>query len=110
MRLAVLDIGSNTAHLAVVDGQRDGSFTPVARERDTLRLADAAFPEMVIPAEAAARLTATVARMRARADEVGAQALVAFATSAIRESRNGLDVLSRVHDVTGVPVKVLPGA
>jgi exopolyphosphatase / guanosine-5'-triphosphate,3'-diphosphate pyrophosphatase len=109
MRLAVLDIGSNTAHLAVIDGQRDGSFTPVARERETLRLAEAAFPGMVVPPEAAARLTTTVARMRARADEVGAQALVAFATSAIRESRNGLDVLSRVHDETGVPVKVLPG-
>ena len=110
MRLAVLDIGSNTAHLAVVDGGPDGGFNPFTRERETLRLAEAAFPQMELPREAEDRLIATVARMRARADEVGAQALVAFATSAIREARNGLDVLSRVREATGVPVKVLPGS
>ena len=44
VRLAVLDVGSNTIHLAVVDGRPDGTFMVVARERDTLRLAEAAFP------------------------------------------------------------------
>src|ERR1700730_12102024 len=39
----------------------------------------------------------------------GADALVAFATSAIREATNGMAVLGRVRDATGVPVKVLPG-
>jgi exopolyphosphatase/pppGpp-phosphohydrolase len=40
VRLAVLDVGSNTIHLVVVDGQADGTFAVVARERDTLRLAE----------------------------------------------------------------------
>ena len=64
MRLAVLDVGSNTVHLVVVDGQPDGTFVPVARERETLRLAEAAFPAMLLPEEAVERLTATVTRMR----------------------------------------------
>ncbi len=109
MRLAVLDVGSNTVHLAVVDGQPDGTFVPVARERETLRLAEAAFPAMLLPDEAVERLTATVARMRARADELRADALVGFATSAIREARNGLEALGRVREATGVGVAVLPG-
>ena len=109
MRLAVLDVGSNTVHLVVVDSQPDGTFVPVARERQTLRLAEAAFPAMVLPEEAVERLTATVARMRDCADELGAEVLVGFATSAIREARNGVEALGRVREATGVAVTVLPG-
>jgi exopolyphosphatase / guanosine-5'-triphosphate,3'-diphosphate pyrophosphatase len=109
LRLAVLDVGSNTVHLVVVDGQPDGTFVTVARERETLRLAEAAFPAMLLPSEAVERLTATVARMRGRADELHAEALVGFATSAIREARNGIDALGRVREATGVAITVLPG-
>jgi exopolyphosphatase / guanosine-5'-triphosphate,3'-diphosphate pyrophosphatase len=109
LRLAVLDVGSNTVHLVVVDGQPDGTFVPVARERETLRLAEAAFPAMLLPEEAVERLIDTVARMRARADALHADALVGFATSAIREARNGVEALGRVRESTGVAVTVLPG-
>ena len=109
MRLAVLDIGSNTAHLTVVDGQPDGTFKPIAEQRAVLNLAEAAFPAMLLPDDAAARLIRTVGKMRAFASEKRADALVAFATSAIREATNGMAVLGRVRDATGVPVKVLPG-
>ena len=109
MRLAVLDVGSNTVHLVVVDGRPDGTFAVVARERDTLRLAEAAFPSMSLPAEAVGRLVASVTRMRAVADDLRAGAVAGFATSAIREARNGLDVLDRVREATGVTIKVLPG-
>jgi exopolyphosphatase/guanosine-5'-triphosphate,3'-diphosphate pyrophosphatase len=109
VRLAVLDVGSNTVHLVVVDGHADGTFAVVGRERDTLRLAEAAFPSMSLPPEAVGRLVASVTRMRAVADRLGAGALVGFATSAIREARNGLDVLGRVREATGVTIAVLPG-
>jgi exopolyphosphatase/guanosine-5'-triphosphate,3'-diphosphate pyrophosphatase len=109
LRLAVLDVGSNTLHLVVVDGQPDGTFVPVARERETLRLAEAAFPAMLLPEPAVERLADTVARMRVRADQLHADALVGFATSAIREARNGVDALGQVREATGVAVAVLPG-
>jgi exopolyphosphatase/guanosine-5'-triphosphate,3'-diphosphate pyrophosphatase len=109
VRLAVLDVGSNTVHLVVVDGQPEGTFVPVARERETLRLAEAALAVMLLPEEAVERLCATVARMRACADELGAEGLVGFATSAIREARNGVEALGRVRAATGVAVAVLPG-
>jgi exopolyphosphatase / guanosine-5'-triphosphate,3'-diphosphate pyrophosphatase len=109
VRLAVLDVGSNTLHLVVVDGQADGSFAVVGRERETLRLAEAAFPSMRLPDEAVERLVASVSQMRALADELRAGAVVGFATSAIREARNGLDVLGLVREATGVTIRVLPG-
>ena len=48
--------------------------------------------------------------MRARADQLHADALVGFATSAIREARNGIEALGRVREGTGVAVAVLPGS
>lgn len=110
MRLAVIDIGSNTAHLTVVDGQPDGKFTPVVERRVVLRLAESAFPAMSIPDEAAVRLIETVGQLRVFASEQRVDGLVAFATSAIREATNGMAVLGRVREATGVPVGVLPGA
>src|SRR5512132_1814022 len=64
---------------------------------------------MLLPEEAVQRLTATVTRMRARADALHADALIGFATSAIREARNGIEALGRVREATGVVVTVLPG-
>ncbi len=110
MRLAVLDIGSNTVHLAVVDGRADGVFRHVGREREVLRLADSVVPGGDLPADVERRLTETAIRMRAAADRHGAEALVALATSAVREARNSAEVLGRLRQATGVPVQVLPGA
>jgi exopolyphosphatase/guanosine-5'-triphosphate,3'-diphosphate pyrophosphatase len=109
VRLAVLDVGSNTVHLVVVDGRPDGTFSQVARERDTLRLAESAFPAHHLSEEAVERLVASVRRMRQAADRLHAEALVGFATSAIREARNGADALGRVRAETGVPIAVLAG-
>jgi len=109
MRLGVLDIGSNTAHLSVVEGWPDGTFRPLLDRRAVLRLAEAAFPSLEIPPEAEQRLITTVGEMRATAMEQRVSALVAFATSAIREANNGMAVLGRLREVTGVPVRVLPG-
>jgi exopolyphosphatase/guanosine-5'-triphosphate,3'-diphosphate pyrophosphatase len=109
VRLAVLDIGSNTVHLVVVDGRPDGTFAVVERERDTLRLADSAFPGRFLPDEAVERLIASVKGKRQVADRLHAEALIGFATSAIREARNGADALGRVREETGVSISVLSG-
>src|SRR5262249_32044877 len=109
MRLGVLDIGSNTAHLSVVEGWPDGTFRPLVNRRTVLKLAEAAFPSLEIPEEAELRLIATVGEMRAVAPDPRGRRGVAFATSAIREATNGMAVLGRLRQATGVPVKVLPG-
>lgn len=110
MRLGVLDIGSNTAHLVIVEGDADGRFEQIDKKKEVLRLAAAAFPSMVLPEEAIQRLIATVDGMRAFAEERHVDTLVAFATSALREATNGMDVLARVRRSAGVAVKMLPGA
>ncbi|MGH7920873.1 MAG: HD domain-containing protein, partial [Candidatus Dormibacteraceae bacterium] len=74
-----------------------------------LRLAEVTFPRQELPEEEVEQLLRSVDSMRRFASEHGADALVAFATSAIREASNGMQALGRVRDVTGVPVRVLPG-
>ncbi|QSB14485.1 Ppx/GppA family phosphatase [Natronosporangium hydrolyticum] len=109
MRLGVLDVGSNTVHLLVVDAHRGAHPWPAHSEKSVLRLAEELGPGgEVSPASAAALVTA-VAEARQSARRLGVDDFLAFATSALREASNGVEVLDRVRDETGVRLSVLSG-
>ncbi|HEX2131526.1 MAG TPA: Ppx/GppA phosphatase family protein [Actinophytocola sp.] len=110
MRLGVLDVGSNTVHLLVVDAHRGAHPMPASSERTVLRLAERLTPEGDLSDEGAEDLVRTVAAARRSADELGCADLIAFATSAVRDAGNAADVLARVRDETGVELAVLSGA
>ncbi|MGY2064765.1 Ppx/GppA phosphatase family protein [Blastococcus sp. SYSU DS0619] len=109
MRLGVLDVGSNTVHLLVVDAHRGAHPTPMHDERSVLRLAEHVGPDdMLSKAGEKALLTAVQSACR-RAEKQGCDEFMALVTSAIREAANGLEVLERVRDRTGVELQVLSG-
>ncbi|WP_319943686.1 Ppx/GppA phosphatase family protein [Nocardia aurantia] len=110
MRLGVLDVGSNTVHLLVVDAHRGGHPTPMSSTKSTLRLAENMDGEGRITAEGAARLTETVAEFASIAQTSGCEQLMPFATSAVREATNSDEVLALVRRETGVDLRVLSGA
>lgn len=109
MRLGVLDVGSNTVHLLVVDAQRGGHPTPMTSEKDELRLAEHLDRDGALTRAGSDALVGTVARARDAATTAGCADLLAFATSALRDATNSADVLARVRDETGVGLQVLPG-
>lgn len=109
MRLGVLDVGSNTVHLLVVDAQRGGHPTPMTSEKHELRLAEHLDPNGALTAAGAGALIATVARARDASTAAGCRDLLAFATSALRDATNSAAVLARVRAETGVALQVLPG-
>ncbi|MDF3309086.1 Ppx/GppA phosphatase family protein [Rhodococcus sp. T2V] len=109
MRLGVLDVGSNTVHLLVVDAHRGGHPTPMSSTKSTLRLAENTDDRGDITAQGADRLVTTVADFSSIARTSGCGELMAFATSAVRDANNSDDVLARVHDETGVTLEVLSG-
>lgn len=109
MRLGVLDVGSNTVHLVVVNAHRGGHPWPAHSRKTVLRLVEHLGPGGEIRPEEADALVAAVAEARAAADQLGVEELLAFATSAIREATNGPEVLARVHAETGVMLGVLSG-
>ncbi len=108
MRLGVLDVGSNTVHLLVVDAQRGGHPTPTHSTKTALRLAEHV-RDGRLAEEGADALVAAVASAREQAIELGCEDLLAFATSAVRDAANSMAVLERVRDETGVDLHVLSG-
>ncbi|HEY7593782.1 MAG TPA: Ppx/GppA phosphatase family protein [Actinophytocola sp.] len=110
MRLGVLDVGSNTVHLLVVDAHRGAHPMPARSEKTVLRLAERLNPDGRLSAEGADDLVRTVAEAKRSAAKLGCEDLMAFATSAVRDADNAGEVLDRVYEETGVELRVLSGA
>lgn len=109
MRLGVLDVGSNTVHLLVVDAHRGAHPMPASSEKTVLRLAERITKDGNLSPEGADDLVFTVAAAKKSARKLGCADLMAFATSAVRDADNAAEVLRRVHDETGVELRVLTG-
>ena len=110
VRLGVLDIGSNTVHLLIVDAHAGAAPLPAWKSKIALRLAEHLEPDGSIDADAAERLVDFIREAQLTAEDLGAAEFLAFATSAIREAPNGARVLADVRDRTGVEVEVLSGS
>ena len=109
MRLAVLDLGSNTVHLLVVDAHEGARPLPAHSDKSELRLAEHLTDDGHIDRAGRDRLVECVRRALEVAEDRGTEDLLAFATSAIREAPNGPEVLAAVRDETGVDLQVLTG-
>lgn len=110
MRLGVLDVGSNTVHLLVVDAHPGARPLPAYSHKTELRLAELLEPDGRLGEPGVERLVETVAEALEVAEDKGVEDLLPFATSALREAPNGDDVLSRVRRETAVDLQVLTGA
>ena len=109
MRLGVLDIGSNTGHLLIVDAFRGGPPVPAHSFKEALRLAEHLDNAGAVTDEGISRLLKYVGEARAQAEDQGCTTVLAFATSAVRDAVNATEVLDTVRETTGVDVDVLPG-
>ncbi|MDX6359315.1 MAG: exopolyphosphatase / guanosine-5-triphosphate,3-diphosphate pyrophosphatase [Nocardioidaceae bacterium] len=108
MRLGVLDIGSNTGHLLVVDAHRGAAPLPAYSYKEPLRLAEH-LEDGEVSKSGIKALTKFVADAVVVAEDKGAQDMLGFATSAVRDAGNCDAVLDHVADETGVRIAVLPG-
>jgi exopolyphosphatase/guanosine-5'-triphosphate,3'-diphosphate pyrophosphatase len=109
MRLGVLDVGSNTVHLLVVDAHRGARPSPAYSEKAVLRLAELIDRDGKLSADGERALTERVESAAKAAKRLGCDDLLAFATSAVRDARNGEKVLDRIRTRTGVDLAVLEG-
>lgn len=109
MRLGVLDIGSNTVHLLVVDAHQGAAPLPAWKSKITLRLAEHLGNDGRIDRDARDALMAFASQSRQTAEDLGVTEFLAFATSAVRDAPNGLEVLDAVRERTGIEVEVLSG-
>lgn len=105
----MLDIGSNTVHLLIVDAHDGAAPLPAWKSKIDLRLAEHLLPDGRIDDEAITSLVDFIAESQRTAEDLGATEFLAFATSAVREAPNGDEVLAQVQARTGVDVRVLSG-
>lgn len=108
-RFAVLDLGSTTFQLLVADADRDGSLTPVLRDRVVLNLGRVLAEETRIPDEVAGRAAETARRLRDLAARTGADHLVPLATSALRDSPDREELEELFEGAIGAPVRFIDG-
>src|SRR5680860_135552 len=109
MRLGVLDIGSNTGHLLVVDAYRGAAPMPASSYKEPLRLAEHIEKDGTVSDKGVEALTEFVGHALELAEDKGCEEIYSFATSAVRDADNCDEVLAHVEKRTGVNIKVLPG-
>jgi exopolyphosphatase/guanosine-5'-triphosphate,3'-diphosphate pyrophosphatase len=109
MRLGVLDVGSNTVHLLVVDAHQGGHPLPAYSHKEQLRLADHLEDGSRLSEEGARRLRAFVDEAMQVAEDKGVEDLLSFATSAIRDAVNGEEILAKIRAETPANIQVLSG-
>nr|MBA3768738.1 Ppx/GppA family phosphatase [Acidobacteriota bacterium] len=109
MKLAAIDIGSNSIKLVVVDAAASDSFAVLAREKETVRLGHNTLREGHLAPEAIARAVACIKRFRSMAEARGAERVVAIATASVREAYNAIEFINEVEAQTGVRVEILSG-
>ncbi|MCS6782197.1 MAG: Ppx/GppA phosphatase family protein [Gloeomargarita sp. SKYBB_i_bin120] len=108
--LAAIDVGTNSIHMVVVQIQPHlPAFTVIAREKETVRLGERCPDTGNLTPGAMQRAIQALKRYRTLAQTHQAEAILAVATSAVREAPNGHEFLQRVADETGLSVDLISG-
>src|SRR5260370_8734923 len=109
MRLGVLDVGSNTVHLLVVDALRGARPLPAFSHKEELHLTDCLDAQNRLTSDCSGRLLKFVNEALQIAEDKGVQEVLAFATSAVRDAANGDELLAWIQSETNIRIQVLPG-
>jgi exopolyphosphatase/guanosine-5'-triphosphate,3'-diphosphate pyrophosphatase len=106
MICAAIDIGSNTTRILVAE-QKDGQLAKVMEQRAYTRIGKARDSKGRISREKIEEVAEVVETQVRLAQEVGAESFRAVATAAIRDSRNGKQVVRAISEKAGIPVEIV---
>jgi len=109
MRIASIDIGTNSIHMIVVQVRPDLSFEVVDREKDMVRLGAGGLDGRSLTPTAMTAALQTLAKFKRLAESHKVDEIIAAATSATREADNGGDFIAQVDRETGIRIKVISG-
>jgi exopolyphosphatase/guanosine-5'-triphosphate,3'-diphosphate pyrophosphatase len=109
MRIAAIDIGTNSVHMIVVQVRPDLSFEVIDREKDMVRLGAGGLDGRNLTPTAMAAALQTLSKFKRLAESHKVDEIVAAATSATREAENGGDFIAEVLRQTGIAIRVISG-
>lgn len=109
MRIAAIDIGTNSVHMIVVRVRPDLSFEVIDREKVMVRLGAGGLDGRRLTSEATASALQALSRFQRLAQSHSVDEVLATATSAVREASNGGGFLRRIEQETGIRARVISG-
>jgi exopolyphosphatase/guanosine-5'-triphosphate,3'-diphosphate pyrophosphatase len=110
MRIAAIDIGTNSIHMIVVQVRADLSFEVIDREKEMVRLGAGGLDGRQLTPTAMNAALQTLSKFRRLAESHKVEEIVAAATSATREAENGGDFINEVDRLTGIKIRIISGA
>ena len=110
MRIAAIDIGTNSLHMIVVRVRPDLSFEVIDREKEMVRLGTGGLDGRGLADTSMAAAIQTLSKFMRIAASHGVDEVVASATSAVREAKNGADFVNAVTREVGLHVRVISGS
>src|SRR6185436_12034287 len=109
MKLAAIDIGSNSIHLVIVRAVKGQHPEIIDREKEMVRLGAGSLREHVLSKDKVQRALTTLRRYKQMAEANRVDLTIATATSAVRESHNADEFIEAVRKDVGIDVQLLPG-
>lgn len=109
LKIAVIDIGTNSIHMVLAEVQPDASYRIVDRFKDMTRLGNGAFATRRLSDDAMTRALDVIRNLVTLARNKGFDRIVGIATSAVREAQNGGDFIDLVAEHTRLKIRVVSG-
>lgn len=109
MRLAAIDIGTNSIHMIVVRVRPDLSFEIIDREKEMVRLGAGGLDGRALTPKAMQAALQVLSKFRRLAESHQVERTLAVATSAVREAENGGEFLKAIVNQTGIRARIISG-
>ena len=109
LRIAAIDIGSNSVHMVIAQADPDGGLVNICRMKEMVPLAAAAYPTRSIPQPEMDRAITALGRFQQAAIQRGCEKIRCVATSAVRAATNGGDFLQRIKAERGLDARIISG-
>ena len=108
-RIAVIDLGSNSARLIIMHIYANGAYNLVYHQKESLRLGEGMGRDQMLQPEAIARALAALRNCAQMCSIMKVDLILAVATAAVRNARNGAEFLASVEKETGIPIQAISG-
>ena len=108
MRLAAIDIGTNSIHIVIAQATGKGGFEVLDREREVVQVGKGSFGTGRLRKDAILRTVESLARFVALARRMGVERIACTATAAVREAKNGGDFVRAAREIAGITPRVIP--
>ena len=108
-RVAVIDCGTNTFNLRIVDVGSAAGWIPVFGQRVPVKLGQGGVAKGIITADRMARGLDALASMKEAIRNYRVEEVHVMATSAMRGAKNGQDFVAQTKDLTGFDIQVISG-